>query len=65
MGLPAPRPETGLLTPAEVALRFRVSPKTIAKWHRQGKLTAIRTVGGHRRFPAAEVEALLARETRP
>lgn len=40
-----------LLTPSEVAALFRVNPKTVTRWARAGKLTAIRTLGGHRRFP--------------
>ncbi|MGH9069019.1 MAG: BldC family transcriptional regulator [Acidimicrobiales bacterium] len=49
-----------LLTPAEVAAMFRVNPKTVTRWARSGKLTAIRTLGGHRRFRASEVEHRLA-----
>ena len=48
-----------LLTPAEVAVLFRVNPKTVSRWARSGKLTSIRTLGGHRRFRASEVEAWL------
>jgi excisionase family DNA binding protein len=44
-----------LLTPAEVAAIFRVNPKTVTRWARAGKITAIRTLGGHRRFRASEV----------
>ena len=29
---------------------FRVNPKTVTRWARAGKITAIRTLGGHRRF---------------
>lgn len=47
-----------LMTPAEVAALFRVSPKTVARWSRAGKLTALRTLGGHRRFRMEEVQAL-------
>ncbi len=47
-----------LMTPAEVAALFRVSPKTVARWSRAGKLTALRTLGGHRRFRVDEVRAL-------
>lgn len=47
-----------LMTPAEVAALFRVSPKTVARWSRAGKLTALRTLGGHRRFRVEEVQAL-------
>jgi len=53
--------ESELLTPAEVATLFRVSPKTVTRWARSGKLTALRTLGGHRRFRASEVKDLLSR----
>jgi excisionase family DNA binding protein len=49
-----------LLTPAEVATMFRVDPKTVTRWAKSGKLTSIRTLGGHRRYREAEVRALLA-----
>ena len=48
-----------LLTPAEVAALFRVDPKTVTRWAKAGKLTSIRTLGGHRRYRSAEVHALL------
>ena len=48
-----------LLTPAEVATMFRVDPKTVTRWARAGKLTAIRTLGGHRRFRASEIKRCL------
>ncbi len=50
-----------LLTPAEVAALFRVDPKTVTRWAKAGKLTSIRTLGGHRRYLATEVHALLGR----
>ena len=49
-----------LLTPAEVAMMFRVDPKTVTRWAKAGKLTSIRTLGGHRRYRETEVRALLA-----
>jgi excisionase family DNA binding protein len=49
-----------LLTPAEVAAMFRVDPKTVTRWARAGKLSSIRTLGGHRRYREAEVHAFLA-----
>jgi len=52
---PAPQ----LLAPREVAALFRVDPKTVTRWAQEGKLTAIRTLGGHRRYRADEVYALL------
>jgi excisionase family DNA binding protein len=44
-----------LLTPREVAALFSVTPKTVTRWAEAGKLPAIRTLGGHRRFPARAV----------
>lgn len=49
-----------LLTPAEVAALFRVDPKTVTRWAKAGKLSSIRTLGGHRRYRESEVRALLA-----
>jgi len=53
------KPEA-LLTPGEVAGLFRVDPKTVTRWAKLGKLSSIRTLGGHRRFPEAEVRQLLS-----
>ena len=61
--IPAPRqtPARGaLLTPSEVATLFRVDPKTVTRWAKAGKLSAIRTLGGHRRYSESEVRMLLA-----
>ena len=49
-----------LMTLAEVATFFRVDPKTVTKWARAGKLTRIRTLGGHGRYRESEVLAALA-----
>ena len=49
-----------LLTPSEVAAIFRVDPKTVTRWAKVGKLSSIRTLGGHRRFKESEVRDLLA-----
>jgi len=54
-----------LLTPAEVAGLFSVTPKTVARWAAAGKITAVRTLGGHRRYPEAETRELLDGATRP
>ena len=47
-----------LLTPAEVAALFRVDPKTVTRWANEGKLTTLRTLGGHRRYRESEVRNL-------
>jgi len=49
-----------MLTPGEVARIYRVDPKTVNRWAASGRLTYVRTLGGHRRYYAAEVQALLA-----
>ena len=51
--------ENELLTPAEVAAMFRVNPKTVTRWARAGKISAVRTLGGHRRFRADEIRRFL------
>lgn len=48
-----------LLTPSEVAALFRVDPKTVTRWAAAGRISSIRTPGGHRRFHESEVRALL------
>jgi excisionase family DNA binding protein len=54
-----PAPHENLLTPSEVATLFRVDPKTVTRWAKAGKLSSIRTLGGHRRYLESEVQALL------
>jgi len=49
-----------LLTPSEVANLFRVDPKTVTRWAKAGKLSSIRTLGGHRRYRETEVRGLLS-----
>lgn len=49
-----------LLTPGEVAQLFRVDPKTVTRWAAAGRISSIRTPGGHRRFRETEVRALLS-----
>jgi excisionase family DNA binding protein len=51
--------EHELLTPGEVAVMFRVNPKTVTRWARAGKISAVRTLGGHRRFRASEIQRFL------
>jgi DNA-binding transcriptional MerR regulator len=39
---------------------LQVSPKTIARWARQGLLPCQRTLGGHRRYPEPAIRELAA-----
>jgi excisionase family DNA binding protein len=48
-----------LLTPAEVSVMFRVNPKTVTRWARAGRISSVRTLGGHRRFRATEIRRFL------
>lgn len=48
-----------LLTPGEVAALFRVDPKTVTRWAASGRISSIRTPGGHRRFRESEIRELL------
>jgi excisionase family DNA binding protein len=43
------------MTTGEVARILRVSPKTVARWAKEGKLPHLVTLGGHRRFPAGPI----------
>jgi excisionase family DNA binding protein len=43
---------------AEVADILHVSPKTVARWAKEGKLPFLKTLGGHRRYPAAMINQL-------
>jgi excisionase family DNA binding protein len=55
----SPTSQENLLTPSEVAALFRVDPKTVTRWAKAGKLTSIKTLGGHRRYKESEVKSLL------
>jgi len=56
-------PSCRLLTRAEVAEIFRVSPSTITRWAEAGKLPTVKTLGGHRRYEAEAVLELAAHLT--
>jgi excisionase family DNA binding protein len=51
----------GYLRAAEAAALLHVSPKTISRWAREGKLGHVVTLGGHRRFSRPDIEALAER----
>ena len=46
------------LRAAEVAEILHVSPKTVSRWAKEGKLPFLKTLGGHRRYPEAEIRNL-------
>ncbi len=51
--------EPSYLRAAEVADLLHVSPKTVARWAKEGKLPFMKTLGGHRRYPEAEIRELV------
>jgi excisionase family DNA binding protein len=53
------------LRTAQVAELLSVSPKTVSRWAQEGRLPYLRTLGGHRRYPDAEIRALLQRLSEP
>ncbi|HEY3247920.1 MAG TPA: helix-turn-helix domain-containing protein [bacterium] len=54
-----------LLSRHEVAAIFGVSPHTVYRWAREGRLPVRMTLGGRRRYPADEVERLAATQGYP
>jgi excisionase family DNA binding protein len=52
-------PNEKFMTPGEVAALFRVDPKTVTRWAASGRITSIKTPGGHRRFRESEIRAYL------
>jgi excisionase family DNA binding protein len=50
---------TQLPAAAEVADILHVSPKTVSRWAKEGKLPFMKTLGGHRRYPEAEIRELV------
>jgi excisionase family DNA binding protein len=52
------REASRLLLPAEAAGRLGVGTRTLANWDSAGKITALRTLGGKRRYRESEVIAL-------
>jgi excisionase family DNA binding protein len=58
---PSGKPATthlSYLRTAEAADILYVSPKTVSRWAKEGKLPFLKTLGGHRRYPEAEIREL-------
>jgi excisionase family DNA binding protein len=53
------------LTTSQVATLFGVDERTVRRWDDEGKLHAVRTLGGARRFDVDEVERLTGLEVTP
>ena len=46
------------LTSGQVAAILGVNSKTVARWAKEGKVPHRKTLGGHRRYPEAEIRAI-------
>ena len=59
-GLPAPAAAPGgaTVTLGEAAVACGVSASTVRRWADTGRIAVVRTSGGHRRFPVAELRRL-------
>ena len=55
---PVPDAEPFLFT-SQVADLLHVSPKTIARWAKDGRLPYRRTLGGHRRYDPQQIDQLV------
>ena len=49
------------LRAAEAAAYLKVSPKTVSRWAKEGRIPHIVTLGGHRRFPKDEIVRIAER----
>lgn len=50
-------PPQKLLTISQAAHRLGVSKETLRRWERQGLIASHRTVGQHRRYDPAQIDA--------
>jgi excisionase family DNA binding protein len=51
--------ENKLISPKEAANMLNVTTDCLRKWEQAKKITAVKTIGGHRRYLRADVELLL------
>ncbi len=51
-------PRERYMTGIEVGRMLGVSPKTVARWAKEGRISHTKTLGGHRRYAATDIEAL-------
>ena len=58
-----PAEETNLLTTGQAAKYCSVTPDTILKWIKKGRLHGVRTAGGHYRIQRRDIEGLTAAPT--
>lgn len=52
--------DTRSYSPSEVAEKFNVHVRSVARWADKGKLTFFRTPGGERRYYADAIDKMIA-----
>jgi excisionase family DNA binding protein len=60
---PIPSEPELLLTRSQVAQMLGVSPTTVTRWAREGRLPCRLTLGGHHRYSRGVIETIRARMT--
>lgn len=53
------------LRPAQVSKILGVCGRTLKRWDNEGKITALRSVGGHRRYLESDVQKILGENEEP
>lgn len=56
--------EPKYLTTGEVASLFRVDMKTVDRWAKAGRITGVKTPGGHWRFSASHIKRVVEEQQR-
>ena len=57
------RESPAFLSPGEATRRTGLSADTLARYAAEGRIVAIRTPGGHRRYGTESIESLIAEAT--
>jgi excisionase family DNA binding protein len=55
-------PEDGKLSVGEAAYILGISTDTLRRWEKSGRITALRTPTGHRRYSRSDIQELLTDE---
>lgn len=50
-----------LITPKKAAEMLGISPMTLRNWEESGKIKAVKTLGGHRRYLIEEIKGIAER----
>ena len=52
------------LAAGDAARELGVAVETLRRWEREGRIAAVRTAGGHRRFHRADIERMVGEPAR-